>query len=41
MYTNPETEVLEVKAQNAVLSASGEKKQTIITPTEMATGQLG
>ena len=41
MYTNPTTEVLEVKAQTAILSASGEKKQEVITPKEMWMGALG
>lgn len=40
MYITPITELAAVEQQFAIMSASGEKKQTVVTPAELWSGKL-
>ena len=41
MYKTPTTEQVLIEQQFALMSASGERKQNVITPTQLYNGQLG
>ncbi len=41
MYKKPTTEQAKIEVHYNILSASGELKQSVITPEEMSSGELG
>lgn len=41
MYITPITELAAVEQQFAIMSASGEHKNSVITPYELSSGALG
>ena len=41
MYKTPTTENVLIEQQFAIMSASGERKQNVINPGELSSGQLG
>lgn len=40
MYIKPTIEQTAIEHQSAIMSASGEKKQTVVTPAELWSGKL-